>query len=144
MAPPAVAREERRPWSWWERGYYWLYGFLLGPFLTKHADGTITGSMTRWAVAVFTVAEIKRLLSVPPLALPWSEAFVVFCILFALPIDNALSRAKPSEVLELLGKPFGAASEAIDQGAAVTTTLQQEIKPDAGAADAVLPEDAGK
>lgn len=136
-APSTVARPGRRVWSWPERVLYWFYGFFLGPFLTKHADGTITGSMTRWAVAAFSVAEIARLLpvrgsdggwSVPPLG--WPDAFMVFFILFALPIDNALSRAKPKDVLDLLGRPFGSAATAVDQGAAVTTTLKQEITPE--------------
>lgn len=130
MAPPTPVREERRPWSWPERVAYWLYGFFIGPFLTRHADGTITGAMTRWAVAAFTVAQVTRLLARPPQPLGWPDAFVVFCILFALPIDNALSRAKPKEVLDLIGRPFGAASEAVDAGAQVTTTLQQKITPD--------------
>lgn len=118
-----------RIWSWPERLAYWGYGFFVGPFLTKLPDGTVNGSMTRWAVAAFTVAEIKRLLAVPPAALGWPDCITVFFILFALPIDNALSHAKPRDVLELLGKPFARAGEAIDQGAQVTTTLQQEVTP---------------
>lgn len=139
MAPPIAARE-RRKWAWWERGLYWLYGFFVGPFLTKHSDGTVTGAMTRWAVAAFTVAQVTRLLARPPQPLGWPDAFVVFCILFALPIDNALSRAKPKEVLDLLGKPFARAGEAIDAGAYVTTTLTQEVTPDPDP-HATLPED---
>lgn len=122
-------RSARRIWSWPERLAYWVYGFLIGPFLTKLPDGTVQGSMTRWAVAGFSIAEIVRLIAVPPMALGWPDAFVVFFILFALPIDNALSRAKPAEVLELLGKPFAGARDAVDQGAAVTTTLTQEVAP---------------
>lgn len=120
---------EARVWSWPERAGYWAYGFFLGPFLTKLPDGTINGSMTRWAVAAFTVAEIKRLLAVPPVALGWADAFTVFFILFALPIDNALSKAAPRDVLGLLGKPFARTGDAIDQGAQVTTTLTQDVTP---------------
>lgn len=146
MAPPIAVREERRVWSWPERAAYWLYGFLLGPFLTKHVDGTVTGSMTRWAVAAFTVAEIMRLTpyrtpegwTVPPIG--WPDVFMAFFILYALPIDNALSRAKPAEVLELLQAPFARAGEMVDSGAAVTTTLTQEVTPDPDP-HATLPED---
>jgi hypothetical protein len=126
---PGDTRPGRRIWSWPERVAYWVYGFVVGPFLTKLPDGTVQGSMTRWAVAAFTAAEIVRLVAVPQMPLGWPDAFVVFFILFALPIDNALSRAQPKDVLELLGKPFARAGEAIDQGAQVTTTLTQDITP---------------
>lgn len=140
---------KRDPWPWWKRGPVtlarWLFNVFLGPFLTKLPDGTVQGGMTRIAVAAFTVVEVYRLMPQPgpgemrlvPI-IGWADAFLAFCVLFALPIDNALTKAKPTEVLELLGKPFSGASSAIEQGAGVTTTLQQEITP---APDAAEPEE---
>lgn len=109
---------DREPWPWWKRGVVtsgrWLFNLLVGPFLSKLPDGTVQTSMTRVAVAAFTVVECFRLLPqdgpgamrlVPIIG--WADAFLAFCVLFALPIDAALSKAKPSEVLGLLGRLRG-------------------------------------
>lgn len=138
MAPPIIAREERRVWSWPERAAYWLYGFFLHPFLKRHPDGSVTGEITYWAVAGFSIVEIWRLAPhrtadgwiVPPVG--WPDVFLAFCILFAVPIDNALTKAAPQEVIDLLKQPFARAGDAIDQGAEVTTTLQQKVTPEGG------------
>lgn len=119
-----MSREARREWCWWERWLHRAYLFFVGPFVRN--DGT--GAMTRWAVCFFTYAEVHRLLKITTPLGPW-EALTVFFILFALPIDGALSKAKPSEVLGLIGKPFARAGDAIDQGASVTTTLTQDVTP---------------
>lgn len=78
-------RPARKVWPWWTRFFYWLYNFIVGPFLTKLKDGTIMGSMTRWAVFAFGAAETRRLWDAPVGAVTPAEAFVVFCVLFALP-----------------------------------------------------------
>lgn len=137
MAPPVVNREKRRPWGWPERVGYWVYGFFLGPFLKKYPDGSVVGEMTYWAVAAFTIVEIMRLVPrvrpdgvwvVPPVS--WQEVFMVFFILYAVPIDGGLTRAKPSEIVDLVGRPFSAVGDALADGAAVTTTLKQEVTPE--------------
>lgn len=141
---------KRDAWPWWKRGPItlgrWVFNVVVGPFLTKLPDRTVQGSMTRIAVAAFTVVEVYRLMPQPgPGALRivpvigWADAFLAFCVLFALPIDNALAKAKPAEVLELLGKPFAGASSAVEQGAQVTTTLQQEVTPAPEAVPATNP-----
>lgn len=116
-----MSRERKRPhgrgvWSparrfGWRLGC-WLFNFCIGPFLTKLEDGTVQASMTRIAVAGFSVAVIVRLLpvkaadggySVPVIG--WPDAFLAFVILFALPIDGALTalaRRNPEKLVELL------------------------------------------
>jgi len=148
-----MTRPPRRDvWPWWKRApvrfVRGLYNIFVGPFLTKLPDGSggwiMQGSMTRCAVAAFTVVECFRLMPqngpgelriVPVISV--AEAVLAFCILFALPIDAALQKAKPSEVLGLLKSPFARAGEAVDAGATaaveagaeVTTTLKQQINP---------------
>jgi len=144
-----MTRPPRRDvWPWWKRlpvrFVRGLFNILVGPFLTKLPDRVIQGSMTRVSVAAFTVVECWRLmpqngpgeLRLVPI-IGWPDAFMALCILFALPIDAALQKAKPAEVLGLLKSPFARAGEAVDAGAAaametgaeVTTTLKQQINP---------------
>lgn len=135
---------EREPWPWWKRATVgtgrWSFNLLIGPFLTKLPDGTVQASMTRVAVAAFTVVECFRLLPqngpgemrlVPVIG--WADAFLAFCVLFALPIDAAMSKAKPQEVLGLLGRMRGQGDDVqavtVQQTASVTT-------PEAGEGDA--------
>lgn len=131
----------RRIWTWPERLLYWCYNFFLGPFLAKLPDGTVQGSMTRWAVCLFTVAEVVRLAPiwvhtpggwvVTMVPLGWPDVAAVFVILFALPIDAALSAAKPTEVLGLLSKvvPGGAATQSVTapDGSVMTQTTGQPL-----------------
>lgn len=116
---------------WWNVATF-PYRAFVGPFLTKLSDGTIIGSMTRWAVAVFTWAEYQRLVGhvieapdgtykiIEPVQMVLPEAFVCFVILYALAIDKKLNEAPASEVVDLLGKPFGGG---VDAGSAVTQTV---------------------
>ena len=92
--------------------------------------------MTRVAVAAFTVVECFRLLPqngpgtlriVPVIG--WADAFLAFCVLFALPIDSALTRAKPSEVLGLLGK-FRGQGDSTDTVTETTTTTATATGPE--------------
>ena len=140
MRAPTNAGRGRQVWPWWKRTptrcVRWAYNIVFGPFLTKLPDGTVQASMTRISVAAFTVVQCWRLIPqdgpgemrlVPVIG--WPDAFLALCILFALPIDAALTKAKPTEVLNFLGRPFGRAQDAVEQGAAVTTTLEQQITP---------------
>jgi hypothetical protein len=135
-----VKSRGREVWPWWKRAPIrcarWGYNILFGPFLTKLPDGTVQASMTRISVAAFTVVECWRLVPqdgpgqmrlVPVIG--WPDAFLALCILFALPIDAALSKAKPAEVLGFLRSPFSRTGDAVEAGAAVTTTLEQQITP---------------
>ena len=78
-------RRARRVWPWW--------------------------STTRWAVALFTLAEVWRLAGSPFGTANWAEAFLAFCILFALPIDGALSKAPAVKVVEAVTGIFGKPAE---------------------------------
>lgn len=108
---------ERAPWPWWRR---WAcrcarggYLLLVHPWLTKYEDGTVGGSMTRWAVAVFTYAEVQRMLRLDGPLGAW-EALAIFCILFALPIDaamTAVARRNPEKIVEGLLSRFGGGSD---------------------------------
>lgn len=109
----------RNIWPWWRRLPFrfgrFLFNFFIGPFLTKFPDGTVQASMTRIAVAIFTVVEAYRLLPQPgpgemrlvPV-IGWPDAFLAFCILFALAIDKAmttLAEKNPEKlVTALLGR----------------------------------------
>lgn len=118
--PTGARRTPRRKWAWWERLLYWLYGFFVGPFLTRHEDGRVTGAMTRWAVAFFTGAMFYRLVSDPGRSLGWADAFTVFFILFALPIDGAMTRlAKrdPGRLVDAVAGMFGRGSDALHSDA---------------------------
>ena len=133
-----MKRAPRDVWPWWKRApvsfLRGLFNIFVGPFLTKLPDSTIQGSMTRVSVAAFTVVQCWRLmpqdgpgeLRIVPV-IGWPDAFLALCILFALPLDAALTKAKPSEVLGFLRAPFSRGGEAVDAGADVTTTLKQEI-----------------
>ena len=85
-------RRARRSWPWW--------------------------STTRWTVALFTLAEVWRLAHAGLGTANWPEAFICFCILFALPIDGALSRAPAVKVVEavtgMFGKPMEGATWVAD------------------------------
>lgn len=78
-------RRARKVWPWW--------------------------STTRWAVAAFTVAEVWRLAGSELGKANWPEAFICFCVLFALPIDGALSKAPAVRVVEAVTGMFGKPSE---------------------------------
>ena len=69
-------------------------------------------STTRWTVALFTLAEVWRLAHSPIGAANWAEAFIVFCVLFALPIDGALSKAPAEAVVRAVTGMFGKPGEA--------------------------------
>ncbi len=129
--------EERKPWPWWQRVPIrvgnWFYHFFIGPFLTKLPDGTVMGSMTRFSVFLFTIAEVLRLapiwvhtpsgwiVTMAPLGFP--DVLAIFFILYALAIDNALNNSKPKDVTDLIGKILpggGSASVSQTQTASVT------------------------
>ena len=78
-------RRARKSWPWW--------------------------STTRWAVALFTVAEVWRLAGSEVGGVTWPEAFVVFVVLFALPIDGALSKAPAVKVVDAVTGMFGKPAE---------------------------------
>jgi len=94
-----MERRARRSWPWW--------------------------STTRWTVALFTVAEVWRLAGSEVGGVTWPEAFVVFVILFALPIDGALSKAPAVKVVEAVTGMFGKPMEA------GTTFAERIIQADA-------------
>lgn len=77
-------------------------------WLEDKRDGHRRLSGTRLAVAVFTVVFCARI----NLPLGWPDAFLGFCILFAIPIGKALDRAPAQAVVEavtgMFGKPAGA------------------------------------
>ena len=117
---------------------FW-YRFFISPFLTKLPDGTVMGSMTRWAVFCFTIAEILRLapiwvhtpsgwiVTMVPLGYP--DVLAIFFILFALPLNEALNNSKPKDITDLIGKVLpggGSASMTQTSTASVTPTPTQE------------------
>ena len=59
-------------------------------------------STTRWSVALFTLAEVWRLIHADFGKANLSEAFICFCILFALPIDGKLSQAPAAVVVKAI------------------------------------------
>lgn len=65
-------------------------------------------SMTRVAIAVFTVAFVVHF----RFPLGWPDAFLGFCILFALPISKALDSAPAQAVVEAVTGMFGKGAEA--------------------------------
>lgn len=81
-----IERRKRARWPWW--------------------------STTRWAVALFTLAEVWRIIGSDLGKANWPEAFICFCILFALPIDGALSKAPAAKVVEAVTGMFGKPVEA--------------------------------
>ena len=78
-------RRARRVWPWW--------------------------STTRWTVVLFTLAEVWRLVGSDIGKANWAEAFICFCILFALPIDGALSKAPAEKVVDAVTGMFGKPAE---------------------------------
>ena len=81
----------------------------LGAWLTSMFEeprGRRRLSMTRCAVAAFTVAGVARLLFLRT-DLGWPDAWLAFVVLFALPIAKALDRAPASEVVGAVTGMFG-------------------------------------
>jgi hypothetical protein len=79
-------RRVRKSWPWW--------------------------STTRWSVLLFTLTEVWRLAHSAIGTATWPEAFICFCILFALPIDGALSKAPAESVVRAVTGMFGKPAEA--------------------------------
>ena len=118
--------ERKRPdgrgiWPAWKRVLVrvgrWLYD--LGPacLLTKHEDGTIGGSMTRWAVLIFTFVMALRLIPLPEgwhvAPMGWPETFALFFVLYALALNDALTtvaRQNPEKLVESLLSRMGVGS----------------------------------
>lgn len=77
-------------------------------WLEDKRDGHRRLSGTRLAVAVFTVVFCARI----SLPLGWPDAFLGFCILFAIPIGKALDRAPAKDVVQAVTGMFGKPAEA--------------------------------
>jgi len=76
-------------------------------WLEEKRDGCRRLSGTRLAVAVFVAVFAYRL----NLPLGWPDAFLGFCILFALPIGKALDRAPAEAVVGAVTGMFGKPAE---------------------------------
>ena len=89
-------------------------------------------STTRWAVALFTLAEVWRLTGSDIGRANWPEAFICFCILFALPIDGALSRAPAVKVVDAVTGMFGKPGEGATVVPIMSYTPQNATEGDDG------------
>ena len=79
--------------------------WALSAIEEKRDNGKRRLSMTRCAVAAFTVSYVIRL---PGLEAPtWPDAFLGFVILFALGISKAIDRAPPEKVVDAVTGMFG-------------------------------------
>jgi len=76
--------------------------------LEEKRDGQRRLSMSRVAVAVFTAAFVLRF----TLPIGWPDAFLGFCVLFAIPIGKALDRAPAADVVKAVTGMFGKPAEA--------------------------------
>jgi len=77
-------------------------------WLEDKRDGHRRLSGTRLAVAVFTIVFCAQI----SLPLGWPDAFLGFCILFAIPIGKALDRAPAEKVVGAVTGMFGKPAEA--------------------------------
>ena len=68
-------------------------------------------SMTRCAVAAFTVAYTARLLSLDSLG--WPDAWLAFCVLMAIPLGKALDSAPAEAVVQSVTGMFGKGMERV-------------------------------
>lgn len=96
---------ERRQWPVLRR-LVDLSQWALSMYEEKR-DGHRRLSMTRLAVAVFTAAFVLRF----RLPIGWPDAFLGFCILFAIPIGKALDRAPAAKVVDAVTGMFGKPAE---------------------------------
>jgi hypothetical protein len=105
--------EGRKTWSHARRVAYrllcWSYNLTIGAFVTKHDDGTLTASHTALLSAAMAIVMIRRLLPAQNTyvfaSIGWPEAFVLFCVLFVKPINDALkalASSNPGKLVELL------------------------------------------
>jgi len=113
--------EGRKVWSAPRRCFarlsHWAYNFFIGPFLTRFPDGTIQASMTRICTAGLMFVEVWRLRPQPAPGgmwlvpvIGWPDAFLAFCILFALPLDKALTTVaerNPEKLVDALLSRMG-------------------------------------
>lgn len=86
-----------------------LAGWLTSMF--EEPRGRRRLSMTRCAVAAFTVAYVSRLWWLDSLG--WPDAWLAFCVLMALPIAKALDRAPAGEVVDAVTGMFGKGMERV-------------------------------
>jgi hypothetical protein len=98
--------QRRHPWL---RRLVDLAGWLTSMF--EEPRGRRRLSMTRCAVAAFTVAYVVRLWFLDSLG--WPDAWLAFCVLMALPIAKALDRAPASEVVGAVTGMFGKGMERV-------------------------------
>ena len=84
--------------KWWDH-LIALSRWLLSMFEEKRDNGKRRLSMVRVAVAVFTVAYVDHLHDLRG-DLGWPDAWLAFCVLFAVGIGKALDRASPDTVVE--------------------------------------------
>ena len=87
-----------------------LSAYLLSMLEEKRAGRRVL-SMTRVAVAAFTVAYTSRLLFLDSLG--WPDAWLAFAVLFALPVGKALDRAPAEKVVEAVTGMFGKGMERV-------------------------------
>lgn len=85
--------------------------WALSMFEEKRGDDRRL-SMTRCAVAAFTVAYVYRLLFIRT-TLGWPDAWLAFAVLFAVPIAKALDRAPADKVVDAVTGMFGKGMESV-------------------------------
>ena len=114
-----MTTERKRPdgravWSWWQRIPFrfarWLYNFFVGPFLTKHEDGTVTASWTAlFAIwRLIPVQDVNGALGFVPLG--WPEVFLFLVTLYVKPINDALNayaKRSPEKLIDTLLSRMG-------------------------------------
>ena len=123
-----------------------LSSWALSMFEEKRGSGRRL-SMTRCAVAAFTVAYVYRLLFIRT-ALGWPDAWLAFAVLFAVPIAKALDRAPAADVVGAVTGMFGKGADAARSAWASTTSAWTGSVPTAGevltGADLVPPVSHGR
>lgn len=127
MTPRARGREV---WPWWRRAVTKVTtGFrklLVEPLLDHKGNGSIPA----WLSLGLGGAMIYRLVKLAPTG--WPDAWIVFACFIGVALYEAaltLAQRDPGQLFDKALAPFSRASDAIEQGAAVTTTLEQQITP---------------
>jgi hypothetical protein len=99
-----------------------LAGWLTSMF--EEPRGRRRLSMTRCAVAAFTVAYTSRLLFLDSLG--WPDAWLAFCVLMAIPLGKALDRAPAEAVVDAVTGMFG---KGVEHVGSVWSRTSETVRP---------------
>jgi hypothetical protein len=120
----------REVWPWWRRFTakvaVGLRKLLIEPLLDHKGNGSIPA----WLSLGLGAAMIYRLVAKVPVG--WPDAWIVFACFIGVALYEAaltLARTDPGALFDKATSPFGRANDAVERGAEVTTTLEQQITP---------------